>query len=151
MVAHTRRERSDVTEKGDPILTWEDIAYYDYELPEPIDEEGVEPTNEQVPEEMMEWDGKRIGLEGHMVPLKVEKGRVYSFVLSRYFAGCCFGGVPMMNEWVEVEVADEDGAEYLPFSPIMITGVFEVGEVIDEYGYVSSVYRMRAETVVEVD
>jgi hypothetical protein len=62
-------------------------------------------------------------------------------------AGCCFGAMPRLDEWVEVQVGVGGGVDYIPFQAVRVTGPFEVGEVLDDYGYVRSLYRMKAESV----
>ena len=40
---------------------------------------------------------------------------------------------------------------FLPYGTVMTTGTLHVGEVFDEYGYVRSLYRIDADSVVEPD
>ncbi|MBK9383689.1 MAG: DUF3299 domain-containing protein [Planctomycetes bacterium] len=133
---------------GTLFLTFEDLASYTYEHPDPkAIKEGVE-RPQQIPAEILALKGKTVIVEGHMVPVSVKKGKVTLFVLSRYLEGCCFGQPAMMNEWVDVEMQGE-GAEYIPYGTILCTGVLDVGEQLDEYGYVRSIYRLKCTKVEE--
>lgn len=133
---------------GTLLLTFDDLASYTYEHPDPrAIQEGAE-RPQQIPAEILALRGKTVIVEGHMVPVSVKKGKVTLFVLSRYLEGCCFGQPAMMNEWVDVEMEGE-GAEYIPYGTILCTGVLDVGEQLDEYGYVRSIYRMKCTKVEE--
>ena len=98
------------------------------------------------PEEVLALDGERIALEGYKQPLSFNGNKVASFVLSPYPPGCCFGGMPGLDEWVEVEVAG-DGVDYFAYRVIRVTGELEVGEELDDWGYVASLYRMNSDKV----
>jgi hypothetical protein len=39
--------------------------------------------------------------------------------------------------------------EYFPYQVVRVIGTFEVGEKLDDYGYVRSIYRLRADEVDE--
>jgi hypothetical protein len=133
---------------GTLLLTFEDLASYTYEHPDPRDlKEGAE-RPKQIPDEILALKGKTVIVEGHMVPVSVKKGKVTLFVLSRYLEGCCFGQPAMMNEWVDVEMQG-DGAEYIPYGTILCTGVLDVGEQLDQFGYVRSIYRLKCTKVEE--
>lgn len=137
-----------MAQDGTLLLTFEDLASYTYEHPDPRTiKEGAE-RPKQIPDEILALKGKTVTAEGHMVPVSVKKGKVTLFVLSRYLEGCCFGQPAMMNEWVDVEMAG-DGADYFPYGSILCTGVLDVGEQLDEYGYVRSIYRMKCTKVEE--
>ncbi len=89
-----------------------------------------------------ELHGQRVALAGFAQVTSFEAGRVRAFVLARYPAGCCFGGLPQYDEWVDVELARDaevpDGSR-----PLRAVGRFEVGELLGEEGYVLSLYRLR--------
>ena len=135
------------------LVTFDELASFWYEAPEPeevVENPDFKPEN-QFPEFVREMDGQKVTLEGYVVPISIEKGRVKAFILSRYVANCCFGMMPELNEWVEVEMPDGKGLDFLPYGTVLTTGTMRVGEVFDEYGYIRSLYRVDAETVVEPD
>ena len=67
--------------------------------------------------------------------------------MTRYPPGCCFGALPVLDEWVQVTFppglelpADRD-------SVVEAEGRLEAGELLDPDGYAESLYRMDAEAV----
>ncbi len=128
-------------------LTFEDLSWPEYEPPElrGLDEEELPLA--AFPEGIRALQGVRAAFDGYMVPVDFADRKVTSFILSRYLAGCCFGAMPRMDEWVEVAVEVPGGVDYVPFQVVRVVGTFEVGEVLDDYGYVRSIYRMRAQAV----
>ncbi|MCZ6598663.1 MAG: DUF3299 domain-containing protein [Planctomycetota bacterium] len=138
-----------ILEGGLRLLTFEEFAFPDYQPPEmrAAEEELLALTD--FPEKIQGLHGLEVAMDGYMVPVDFEDRRVKSFILSRYLPGCCFGVMPLMDEWVEVAVADEEGVEYHPFQIIRVKGRFEVGELVDDYGYVRSIYRLDAAGVEE--
>jgi hypothetical protein len=133
--------------EGTRYLTFEDVSWPEYEPPElrDVDEE-ILPLSE-FPEALRELDGTRAAIDGYMIPVDFANRKVTSFILSRYLANCCFGVMPRLDEWIEVDVLVEGGVDYVPFRVVRVTGELEVGEVLDDYGYVRSLYRLRAEDV----
>jgi len=131
---------------GVGLITWEDIALVDYEPPTPFAEEDY--TKEEIfPAELLVHDGQSRALEGFMQPIAWEGDKVTTFLLSPYPPGCCFGGMPGFDEWIDVEMADGSGVEFHAYRTVRVTGTFEVGESFDDYGYLSSIYRIRGESV----
>lgn len=128
------------------LVGFDTLADFEYEVPTTEEVEKGTHKKGQIPEDVLSLDGKRIEIEGYMVPMEVEKGMVKSFVLSRSLAGCCFGDWPILNEWVDVVMKPGEGAEYVPYAPVLVVGRLTVSEAVDEYG-VLSIYRMVAETV----
>jgi hypothetical protein len=130
-------------------LAFEDVTWPEYE---PLDMRDVDaeayPTS-AFPEAVRGLDGARVAFDGYMVPVDFENRRVTSFILSRYLPGCCFGVMPRMDEWIEVAVEIAGGVEYVPYQVVRVIGTFEVGEKLDDYGYVRSIYRIRADEVDE--
>jgi hypothetical protein len=134
---------------GVRYLAFDDVAWAEYE---PLDLRDIDAdafATADFPAPIRALDGARVAFDGYMVPVDFEERRVTSFILSRYLPGCCFGVMPRMDEWIEVEVLDEDGVEYFPYQIVRVTGAFEVGELLDDYGYVRSIYRIRADDVEE--
>jgi len=135
--------------KGLQYLAFDDVAWPDYE---PLDMRDVDAEaygTDQFPAEVARLNGAHVAFDGYMVPVDFEDRRVTNFILSRYLPGCCFGVMPRMDEWIEVEVQIDGGVEYFPYQIVRVTGTFEVGEVLDDYGYVRSIYRIKADEVEE--
>ena len=135
--------------EGEVFLTFEDLAWPEYQPPElrDLDEETIELSD--FPEHLQELHGAQARMDGYMVPVDFEDKKVTSFILSRYLPGCCFGVMPLLDEWVEIEVVIEGGVDYFPYQIVRVSGEFEVGELLDDYGYVRSIFRMKAEKVEE--
>lgn len=136
-------------EEGVELVPFDDLLLPDYSPPAVIDEDGERDPRAGFPEEIVGLDGARIALEGFMQPLEFEGDLVKSFLLSPYPPGCCFGGMPGLDEYVEIEVAG-DGVKYLAYRVIRVTGEFEVGELLDDWGYVASLYRMTTDKVEQL-
>ncbi len=68
------------------------------------------------------------------------------FVLVRNQMFCCFGAVPMMNEWLHVKMEGDARAPFIADVPIRVYGTFDVGEVVTK-GTLMSIYRMDAADV----
>jgi hypothetical protein len=75
---------------------------------------------------------------------------VKSFLLTNYPGGCCFGMVPRLNEWIEVEMPNDGRVDYSYYDPIKIVGLLEVGEA-KSGEVVTSLYRMKPEKVEVVE
>lgn len=128
------------------LVNFDDLADFDYEPPTIDEIENGSERPQQIPDEILELDRHRVEVEGYMVPMEVEKGKVKSFILSRTLSGCCFGDMPNILEWIDVRMAEGKSADYVPYAPVLVIGRLSVGEVVDEYG-ITSVYRMTAESV----
>jgi len=132
--------------EGTVLLTWEDLAMPDYEPPTPFAEDTY--TKEEIfPKEILAHDGQVRAFEGFMQPIAWKGDKVTEFLLSPYPPGCCFGGMPGFDEWIDVEIQDPEGVEYHGMRTIRVTGDFAVGENYDDYGYVYSIFRVKADQV----
>lgn len=136
-------------EEGVDLIAFDDLMLPDYVAPAVLtDEVGEErEVGEVFPEEILALDGQRVALEGFMMPLEFSGNKVTAFVLSPYPPGCCFGGMPMLDEWVDVTYTDDEGVDYFAYRVVRVTGELEVGEQLDDWGYVASLYRMRSDKV----
>jgi len=138
MAIEARREQAALAEKPEP---------------EPIapstdgDEIPVEPAVEiGFPDAVRKMDGQTVQIEGYMIPLKFDDGKVKSFFLSRYMMGCCFGVLPKANEIIEVEMVEGKGAFYDAYMPFVVTGKFVIVEDGTDPDFLRSVFRMTADS-----
>lgn len=101
------------------------------------------------PEAIRALDGQRVTMKGFVEPMEYAEGsdRLVTFAISRFNDGCGFGGGVGFDEWVRVDAAPGESFEFIPFTPVVVTGTFEVGEELDEFGYLLSIYRIRADAV----
>src|SRR5687768_665046 len=87
-------------EDGYLKLGFEQLASFPFTPPafDPTaDPKAKPPTGEeQIPNEVKGWNGKKAVITGYMVPVKMDKGLVTEFLLMRNTMACCFGTVPNM-------------------------------------------------------
>ena len=134
------------------VTDWELLSGFDYAMLEPTtllavdDGKPLPDLEDRFPTEVVELDGRRVLIEGYMIPYEYDDRGIYSFTLVRDQAQCCFGASPQMNHWISVEMADDGRAEPADLDPIYVKGRFEVGEQVED-GYVTSIYRIVADEV----
>jgi hypothetical protein len=103
----------------------------------------------KLPEAVTALDGKKVCIAGYMITLgEVEDIREFLIVESGW--SCCFGVPPDVNQVIEVRIPkDKPGVEFTT-TPIAVSGVLDVGEEVED-GFVISVYRIKADLVVDVE
>ena len=101
---------------------------------------------DKIPPHIKGLDQKLVSLEGYMMPLKVEKGKVTELLLLRDQSACCYGAVPKITEWVSVTMAD-GGVEPVMDEPVKFHGTLKVGEV-RENGYLVGIYEMEGDKMI---
>ena len=101
---------------------------------------------DQIPAPIRAFSGKRVAVQGFMVPIRIEKGATKSFLLVKDQSLCCYGRMPRMNEWVSVKMTGDKAAKFIGDQPVTVFGTLQVGEEIDK-GEVLSIYRLDAEDV----
>ncbi len=127
-------------------ISYETLSVPDYQG-EPYfdDAEQKDPTTIFTPE-LLALDGKKVALDGFMNPLDFEGREVVSFLLSPYPPGCCFTGMPRYDELVDAySITEGETFQWYPYRALRATGTLRVGEQLDEYGYVLSIYRLEVE------
>ena len=95
-----------------------------------------------LPESIVRLSGRRVVLDGYMMPLQYEAGGAKKFLLMRYRFGCCYAVSPQLNEWIEVTM-DKGVADYIPDALSTVWGVLVVKEETRE-GATIGLYKMRA-------
>ncbi len=126
-------------------VSFRDLASFEYLLPESKIVPGQ--PKPEIPDSIRAWSGKKIAVEGFMIPLKFGSGKVTEFLLTSQPFGCCFGGIPMMTEMIEVKMAKGEGVTAMSDRIIRVRGKLHVGEKTDAMGYLLSVYQLDAEAV----
>ncbi len=104
-----------------------------------------------IPDAVRALDGKKVTIEGFMIPLRFEKGRVRTFFLSRYMMSCCFGLVPKANEVISVEMTGDAGAYYDAYMPFVVTGTLSIVEAEENPEFLRSIFRLQADSCVFAD
>ncbi len=130
---------------GEPFreISFDLLASFEYVLPQdmtqPVPGE-IEGASELIPEDIHCLDQQSISLKGFMLPLKVEEAKVTEFLIMRDQSMCCFGTIPMINEWVNVRMKDQ-GVNAIMDQAVTVHGVLHVGE-FREGGYLVGIYDM---------
>jgi hypothetical protein len=124
-------------------ITFNDLGAFYYYTPEP----GEKPDREllkdnKIPDRIKALNGKKVALNGFMMPVDQDAEGVKEFVLNGSYDMCGFGGPVSINQWVMV---DYTGAGRVPYThlPMTVFGELEVGEEYRD-GYLFSIYRMKA-------
>ena len=102
-------------------------------------------TRAKIPAEVQALDNRRVAIRGFLLPLKVNEGLTFEFLLMRNQNMCCYGSVPKINEWISVQTSDA-GVKPVMDQPITVLGKLRVGD-FRENGYLVGIYRLDAEKV----
>jgi len=120
-----------------------DLAFDDYDPPELRGQGAGVLGPEAFPETVARLHGREVELRGFPLVTGYGDGGARRLLLTRFPPGCCFGNVPVLDEWVAVEV--REGAQVDPgtgYDPLLMRGTFLAGERMDESGFVESLYRL---------
>ena len=126
-------------------VTFSTLASYYYELPA-LEDNAKKPAKDQIPQPIKDLNGKKIALQGFMVPIDLKNGKSTKFLLVKDQSLCCFGRMPRMNEWVSVKMKPGKSARVIQDQPVTVFSSIDVGENI-ENGEVLSIYRVDSEDV----
>ena len=120
------------------------LASFDFAVPSP-NAPHVPGSRKDMPDSMSKLDGKRVVLSGHMLPIKIEKGRVTEFLLIRSPMVCCCGVAPAPNEWVVVKMKGPGTATVMG-TPMNFYGTLRVGEIYED-DTCAGIYQLEGEKV----
>jgi hypothetical protein len=99
----------------------------------------------RIPQDVQGLDGKKIIIQGFLLPVKMDDGLAVEFLLMRNQSMCCYGVPPKINEWITVRMNGK-GVKAIMDQPIAVAGTLHVGP-IQENGLLTGVYEMEAEKV----
>ena len=99
-----------------------------------------------IPAAVKELDNHLVAIRGFMLPVKMNNGLAFEFLLLRNQNMCCYGSVPKINEWITVQ-AQGEGVKPIMDQPITVMGRLHVGE-IREQGFLVGLYRLDAEQLI---
>ena len=135
--------------KGYLQLGFDRLAGYDFVMKEqPMDHSLPRYTGQdQIPDVVKSWSGKKADLKGFMVPTRLEKGLVTEFLLLRDQSTCCYGANPSMNHFVVVKMAK--GVAPAGDKVVKVSGTFKVNTNYDAFGIMTGIYELAGEKVVE--
>jgi len=99
-----------------------------------------------IPAAVKALDGRLVAIRGFLLPVKMNNGLAFEFLLLRNQNLCCFGSIPKINEWITVQDKGE-GVKPIMDQPLTVLGRLHVGE-IREQGYLVGLYRLDAERII---
>ena len=100
-------------------------------------------TKYEIPAKVLALSGRKVVLDGYMMPLAYEAGGAKKFLLMRYKFGCCYAVSPKLNEWIEVTMDGGSVADYIPDTIATVWGVLEIKQEQRD-GVVSGLYKIKA-------
>ena len=83
--------------------------------------------DEQISPQIQAMNGKKVEVEGFMLPLDMSDGNLRTFMLLKDQMACCFGNIPRLNEWVYVRVPKKKKVSIHQDVPITLFGTLQVG------------------------
>ena len=133
-------------------ISWRTISMQELPMEDILDKllypEDYSEDEFNFPERIAELDEQEIAIVGYMIPLEWEDTKVPEFMLVRDLLGCCFGGAPQPDEWMEV-VTEGEGADYFPYIPVLVTGTLSVEGIEDEAGYAAGCFVLSGTSVTK--
>jgi len=102
--------------------------------------------NQEIPEPVNRLNGRVVEIEGFMLPVDFDEGKVNSFLLMNSRMACCFGVMPRINEFVYVEMPKGKSTKFMTDIPISVSGRLEIGED----NLVGGLYTLEASKVEKV-
>jgi hypothetical protein len=97
-----------------------------------------------IPRQVRALSGRRVAIEGFVVPLDFDEGGATEFILNASFDMCSFGAIARPNDWILVRMKDGRRTPFAGHLPVWFYGRLEVGEIWRE-GRLDSLYRMQAD------
>jgi hypothetical protein len=128
------------------MIDWWRLGSYDYN---PLDWDSPTPKKDGgiVPPSIRKLNGAPAEIVGNILPLDFDRGGSYEFILNATVDACGFGGVPRINEWVQVSMKPGEKTQYFkPGDEVLVRGKFFVKEVVDR-GRLVGLYSMVADSV----
>jgi hypothetical protein len=98
-----------------------------------------------IPDRIRAADGKRVSVDGFMIPLEYNGKKVSKFILAMNQNTCCFGGNPQIHEFIIVSMAGAGANDEMDI-PLRVKGVLHVA-VNRNQGKLSGIYQMDAQRV----
>jgi hypothetical protein len=124
-------------------ITFGNLGDFFYYTPGPGEKPDAEMVKKsKIPDDIKALNGKKVALNGFMMPIDQDAEGSREFVLNGNFDMCGFGGPVAINQWVVVKYT---GSGRVPYThlPMTVFGELEVGEEYRD-GQIFSIYRMKA-------
>jgi hypothetical protein len=137
---------------GVQAISWSDLSMQDIAMEDILDSllypEEYKDGEFEFPDRIQRNDGEVVSIVGYMIPLEWKETTVPEFMLVRDLLGCCFGGSPQPDEWINV-IMEGKGAEYFPYIPVIVTGTFKIEGIEDEAGYAAGCFHLSGTSVTK--
>lgn len=105
-------------------------------------------SNQPPPPNLKILDGRTVEITGFVMPLYNPDPQKVQFILAQSPNGCCFGLPPQIQHLVIVRVEGQKVEFQDTTIPYVIKGTFSVGIERDSGGFVTSLLRIQATSVV---
>lgn len=83
--------------------------------------------DEQISPDIRAMDGKKVEIQGFMLPLDMSEGNLRTFMLLKDQMACCYGNMPRLNEWVYVRVPEKKQVGIHQDVLVTLVGTLRVG------------------------
>jgi hypothetical protein len=100
----------------------------------------------QIPQSVQSLDGRKVLIQGFLLPVKMDEGLAVEFLLMRNQSMCCYGVPPKINEWITVQMTAK-GVKPVMDQPIAVTGTLHVGPT-QENGFLTGIYSLDGKRVI---
>jgi len=124
----------------DEEVDFERFAFDDYDPPE-LRADGQPLTPAAFPEPVRILHGAEVRVAGYPQIARMSGGRIHELMLTRFPPGCCFGSMPVFDEWLHVTLTAPLDPMALSSGAVII-GTLDIGEQLTEDGFVENLYRM---------
>lgn len=134
-----------VEDKGDFVKIGFDFikdADYKFDANLPASKDQPPPAN------LKQIDGRTVEITGFVMPLYNPDPQKLQFILAQSPNGCCFGLPPQIQHLVLVRMEGQKVNFEDTTIPYVVRGTFSVGIERDSDGFVSSLLRIKATSVV---
>lgn len=98
-----------------------------------------------VPEKLAALDGKKVAVEGFMIPLDASMEGIRRFAMVPSRAACCWGVKPDVDEWVIADMGAERRATMYKDMRVTAYGTLRVRPETDEDGWLVGVFSMECD------
>jgi len=98
----------------------------------------------QIPPEVVEeWDNQKVFVKGYMYPTGVLKG-LKTFVLCKDTGQCCFGGNPLIEDMIVVNMVGDKTIDHRELELVSIAGTFHARKIFKN-GILTHLYSIDAD------
>lgn len=127
------------------------ISDYDAEYLGAYSQDATKKKKLEIPEKVQKLHGKKVVIEGYMLPIKYHKGFTKKFLILGMQVGCCYGEPPRINEVIVVTMDKDQSTPLIPdYIPCRVSGIFEIEQKKDEDARFEGLYYLKASNVEKV-